>query len=238
MNKFTSEVAAEISSYVYRLVDPRNGETFYVGVGVGNRVFDHASGEIKQESGVEKLNRIYQIKLSGLQVIHIIHRHGMNDTTAREVEAALIDAYPGLTNIMGGHGSNEFGPAHASQIMERYTAREMVIAHKILLISVNRTAAEEDLYHATQHAWKLDPARAAKADYVVATVQGLGKGAFEVTEWLEATAKNFPGRDAVEGRYGFIGKQAPEEIVSMYRGAKTPAQYRKRGASNPVKYTY
>ncbi|XMM16024.1 LAGLIDADG family homing endonuclease [Escherichia coli] len=28
-----------------------------------------------------------------------------------EVEAALIDAYPGLTNIMNGAGSNEFGAA-------------------------------------------------------------------------------------------------------------------------------
>lgn len=235
---FSTEVSTALESYVYRLVDPRNGDTFYVGVGKGNRVFDHAAGDIQAETGVEKLDRIYQIKLAGLEVIHIIHRHGMSSDSAREVEAALIDAYAGLTNIMGGQGSNDFGPMHASQIIERYTAREMEFKHKILLISVNRTAAEEDLYRATQHAWKIDPRRAAKADYVVATVQGLGKGVFKVSEWLEATPENFPGRDAVEGRYGFIGEHAPTEVVELYRGARTPSKYRKRGASNPVKYTY
>ena len=238
MIKFSPEVINAMESYVYRLVDPRNGETFYVGVGKGNRVFDHAAGEIKTESGAEKLDRIYKIKLAGLDVIHIIHRHGMSSDGAREVEAALIDAYPGLTNVTGGHGSNDYGPAHASQIVERYTAREMQFPHKILLISVNNTAAEVDLYHATQYAWKIDPVRAEEADYVVPTVQGLGKGAFVVSKWLEATPENFPGRDKVEGRYGFIGKEAPVEIIDNYRGARTPKKYRKRGASNPIKYTY
>lgn len=235
---FTPAVSAALESYVYRLVDPRNGETFYVGVGKGNRVFAHVAGKIAAETGVEKLDRIYQIKLSGLEVIHIIHRHGMSGSSAREVEAAPIDAYPGLTNIMGGHGSSDYGPMHHKQIVERYTAREMVFKHKILLISVNRTSAEEDLYKATQHAWKINPSRAMKADFVVATVQGLGKGVFKVSEWLEATEENFPGREVIKGRHGFKGDYAPEDIANQYVGARTPEKYRKRGASNPVKYTY
>ncbi|VAW43950.1 hypothetical protein MNBD_GAMMA02-1439 [hydrothermal vent metagenome] len=235
---FSKEVSEALNSYVYRLVDPRNGETFYVGVGVGNRVFKHASGKILSESGIEKLERIYQIQLTGLEVIHVIHRHGMSSSIAREVEAALIDAYPGLTNIVGGHGSNDFGPMNSKQIIERYMAREMEFAHKILLISVNRSAADEDLYLATQYAWKIDPKRAAKADYVVATLQGLAKGVFEVNEWLEATTDNFPGRETINGRYGFVGKHAPDEIKEYYIGAKTSEKYRQRGASNPIKYTY
>lgn len=34
---FASEVAVQLKTYVYRLIDPRNGETFYVGKGTGNR---------------------------------------------------------------------------------------------------------------------------------------------------------------------------------------------------------
>ncbi|BAS27400.1 hypothetical protein LIP_1553 [Limnochorda pilosa] len=34
---FPEEAANELETYVYRLIDPRNGETFYVGRGKGNR---------------------------------------------------------------------------------------------------------------------------------------------------------------------------------------------------------
>jgi len=37
--RFPEEVCVKLGNYVYRLIDPRNGETFYVGKGKGNRVF-------------------------------------------------------------------------------------------------------------------------------------------------------------------------------------------------------
>ncbi len=36
---FSKAVCQKIGWYVYRLIDPRNGETFYVGKGNYNRVF-------------------------------------------------------------------------------------------------------------------------------------------------------------------------------------------------------
>ncbi len=43
---FSDHVAAALGSYVYRLIDPRNGETFYGGKGHGNQVFAHVRGEL------------------------------------------------------------------------------------------------------------------------------------------------------------------------------------------------
>lgn len=235
---FTSEISEKLGYYVYRLIDPRNGETFYVGKGKGNRVFAHAAGEIAEDSNGEKLERIRKIKLSRLEVVHLIHRHGMDEKTAFEVEAALIDAYPGLTNIASGHASSDYGSMHANEIIERYTARQMEIRHKVLLISVNRTALESSLYESVRYAWRLDKRRAQRAEFVVATVQGLGVGAFIPEKWLEATAENFRGQVAIPGRFGFIGKEAQEEIQKHYSGAHVPDSYRRRGASNPIKYTY
>jgi len=52
IKEFSSEVINEIECYVYRLIDPRNGNTFYVGKGKGNRVFAHMNGALDFE-GVE-----------------------------------------------------------------------------------------------------------------------------------------------------------------------------------------
>ena len=39
--KFPNEVIEKLQYYVFRLIDPRHGETFYVGKGKGNCVFNH-----------------------------------------------------------------------------------------------------------------------------------------------------------------------------------------------------
>src|SRR5258706_5114180 len=104
LESFPAEVALRLKTYVYRLIDPRNGETFYIGKGQGNRVFSHIRAE-QNLGGDElgnKVKRIREIRLAGFEVAHVIHRHGMDDATAFEVESALIDAYPGLTNSAGG----------------------------------------------------------------------------------------------------------------------------------------
>lgn len=44
-DSFPAGVAEQLKWYVYRLIDPRNGETFYVGKGRGNRISIPAGGE-------------------------------------------------------------------------------------------------------------------------------------------------------------------------------------------------
>lgn len=240
---FPPEVIEILKAYVYRLIDPRNGETFYVGKGRANRVFAHVRGEMDikgAESGSNlKLKRIHEINNAGLQVGHVIHRHGMDDATALQVESALMDAYPGLTNQVVGIGGNEFGARHANEIIHEYAAEPAVFEHDVILISVNRSVLEGNLlYEATRYAWKISPTKARYAEFVLATVQGVVKAAFVAKEWLEATSVNFPDKPEVPGRFGFIGFPAPEEIVRKYVGKRVPDEYRKRGAANPIKYVH
>jgi hypothetical protein len=240
VESFSPEVRRRLGWYVYRLIDPRNGETFYVGKGRGNRVFSH----IRDEPGLEgddldnKIRRIRNIRIAGFEVAHVIHRHGMDERTAFEVEAAVIDAYPGLTNIAEGTGSTDYGAMHAKEIATRYAAEQAVFEHKALLISVNRSAAERSLYEATRYAWKINPAKARKADVVLPTVQGLIVGAFVAMDWLPATSEHFPDREEVPGRYGFVGHEAPDELRQRYVGKRVADIYRRPGAANPIKYTY
>src|SRR5947209_7614576 len=161
-DSFAPDVSRRLKTYVYRLIDPRNGETFYVGKGRGNRVFAH----VRAEEGLvgdeldNKLRRIREIRIAGFQPAHVIHRHGMDPATALEVEAALMDAYQGLTNIVGGQGTSDFGVMHAQEIITRYSAAQAVFKHKALLINVSKSAPETSLYEATRYAWKINRAKA------------------------------------------------------------------------------
>jgi hypothetical protein len=237
---FPESVVAKLRTYVYRLIDPRNGETFYVGKGQGNRVFAHIRAEQSLDGDEldNKMTRIRNIHLAGFEVGHVVHRHGMDEKTAFEVEAALMDAYPGLTNIAGGVGNNDFGAMHAREVVQRYAAEPAVFKHRALLISVNRTAAETSLYEATRYAWKINKTKAERAEVVLAILRGLIVGAFVAEEWLPATPEHFPGREPVPGRFGFVGREAPADMTDLYVKRSVPDLYRKRGAANPIKYTW
>lgn len=238
ITEFAPEIAQKLQYYVYRLIDPRNGETFYIGKGKGSRVFSHASGQVDDDALSEKMKRIRAIQVAGFDVAHVIHRHGMDESTAFEVEAALIDAYPGLSNIADGHGNSEVGVMHAEEITKRYLAQTAEFSHRALLISVNQSALEGSLYESTRFAWRLSVNKAEQAEVILATIQGLIVGAFISEEWLPATIENFPGKETIDGRYGFVGKEAPLKIQKEYVGKKIPDEYRKRGAANPIKYSW
>jgi hypothetical protein len=203
-------------------------------------VFAHIRAE-KSLDGDEldnKMTRIRKIHLAEFEVGHVVHRHGMDEKTAFELEAALMDAYPGLTNIAGGVGNNDFGAMHAREVVQRYAAEPAVFKHRALLISVNRTAEEKSLYEATRYAWKINKTKAERAEVVLATLRGLIVGAFVAEEWLPATPEHFPGREPVPGRFGFVGREAPADMTDLYVKRSVPDLYRKRGAANPIKYTW
>jgi uncharacterized protein len=237
--QFPDDVVKKLGTYVYRLIDPRNGETFYVGKGRGNRIFQHINAERKLDGDEvdNKIQRIREIHAAGFEVLHIIHRHGMDEKTAFEVESALIDAYPGLTNISSGFG-NDYGTMHAEEIIRRYSAEPAIIKHKVIMITINRTVNETSIYEATRHAWKIDKEKAKHAEFIFSVVRGMIVGVFVPEIWLEATTLNFPGREDRPGRIGFEGREADSKILKIYVGKRIPGEYRKRGAANPIRYSW
>ncbi|MBF6568275.1 MAG: hypothetical protein IVW54_05285 [Candidatus Binataceae bacterium] len=241
---FPAEVTKKLGYYVYRLIDPRNGETFYVGKGKGDRVFQHARGALKLNGGQEdkldaKMPRIKEIAKAGLAVGHVIHRHGIeNERTAYEIEAAVIDAYAGLTNKARGHG-NDFGAAHVEEIITLYGAVPFVARHPLLLISIRNSYEQEDksIYEAVRYAWRIDPRRALRHTYVLAHVNGLVVGVFKPERWIKATKRNFPAlTGALPKRWGFEGEEAEDLVSRCYLRKRVPDQFRQRGAANPVRF--
>jgi uncharacterized protein len=236
-------VTDKLKFYVYRLIDPRNGETFYVGKGKGNRVLAHIRDELQrlevdEDATSLKLKRIRDIRNAHFEVAHVIHRHGMDGNNAFEVEAAIIDAFPGLSNEVGGAGSKDRGAMHVREIMQIYGAKIARFEHRALLICVNREATNRSIYEATRYCWKVNQSRATKAEVVLAVQMGLIVEAFVDCQWKEATAENFPQYEPCPGRWGFEGKVAPKAVRELYVGTRVPDEYRKKGAAYPIKYTW
>ena len=246
-DSFPPGVSEQLKWYVYRLIDPRNGETFYVGKGQGNRVFAHANGlpdGDADEVSDPKLGRVRDIRAAGLEVSHVIHRHGIGSAQAAyEVEAALIDAYPGLTNRVRGHGSRDYGSRHVQEIIDEYAGDEFEVKEPLMLISIGRVFYErEDPYDAVRFAWKVNLNRVGRYKLVLARVRGMVVGAYRPEQWLLATVENFPDLatryniPSLPDRQGFVGQPAEQETWDYYVRKRVPGKYRRKGIQSPVLY--
>ena len=236
---FPQSIHDELKYYVYRLIDPRNAETFYVGKGRGNRVFDHASGKFAPDSEYvagSKKERINEILTHGHQVIHIIHRHGLSNHAATEVEAALIDAYPGLTNSQTGIGSTDRGVRSTDDIIRQYAAPYYELQDPLILICINNTWRSHGVYEGTRGLWKINVQRARQYPLVLARVQDLIVGAFEPKEWLPGTAGNFPLFPEIPRFWGFVGDDCRQELKERYLHKRLPPGTIKKGAMAAVRY--
>ena len=217
--------------YVYRLVDPRSFHTFYVGKGCGNRVFMHAKAAkelITKEEDADslKLKLISEILAAGKEVICFIHRWGLSQKAAFEVEAALIDCYPGLSNIQSGH-DNERGMVSVEDFEKQSNLVEYEEPEEdYIIIKTSKGAIEANgsLYEATRRSWANDINRAEKYKYVLSVINGIVKEVYEVDHWYK------------DGdRIAFEGKETKDAISSL-KGTIIPAKYRQKSMASPFLY--
>jgi hypothetical protein len=242
-DKFPSEVVDRLKWYVYRLVDPRTGHTFYVGKGRADRIFQHAKAALtasdEQDAATLKYQLIKAIRFVGLDVVHIIHRHGIeSEEVALQIEAAVMDAYPDLSNQAGGHGSGDYGVRSVVEIIAEYSMEPFIAREPLMLISISKSFQEENksIYDAVRGCWKIKADKARKYKLVLAHRRGIVLGAFRPNKWLPSTSLNFPWHDGDENRWGFVGEPAEAETTSLYVQKRVPDQYRAKGAAFPVRY--
>lgn len=233
MQKFKKGVARELNFYIYRLIDPRNGHTFYVGKGKDDRVFAHVKGELlpdpnKAETD-EKIKKkfIQEILNMGLEPQHIIHRHGIKDEkTAYEVEAAVMDAFLiNLTNEVKGHDSDKFGPATVEQLNKRYEPEYIPEDRPVVVIKITQKALNKENgshYRTVRASWLMGKSRFEKVNsrshHVAAMLSMTCVGLYSVPAggWKESPKE--PGES--RQRYEFNGERADDEMWNQYVGKR------------------
>ena len=231
MREFSKAVCERIGYYVYVLKDPRTSIIFYIGKGVGNRVFQHVNCALETSNETDKLNLIREIMNQNLEVEHYILRHGLTTEQAFEIESACIDllGLENLTNSVKGHDSWERGLKTVNEVLQHYDAKAIKITEPTIIININklykRFMTDEDLYLSTKQSWVLGTKKK-DAKYIIASYRGLVREVYEIENWYQ-----------INNRWGFNGKIASKEIRDKYLN-NSLENYIKKGNQNPIRYTF
>lgn len=238
MDGFSQNTLEKLKNYVYCLLDPRDNKIFYIGKGKGNRVFAHLKGDIENPSENDKVILIKNIIQQGKHVEHFILRYELDEKTALEIEATIINLLTfqkfehlsKITNIVSGHGSFDRGIKTVNEIEAWYAAEpldESDIIHNILIININKTYKPGvSPYEATRKYWRLDINRAKKVDFVLSEYRGIIRAIYKPIKWF---------RNIEYKRYYFEGIQVDEPGIEQ-RYLNKAYQGKKRGAANPIRY--
>lgn len=225
MDAFSPLTREALGWYVYLLTDPRDGTTFYVGKGCGNRAFDHAASARDKadhpELQGEKALRINAIEHSGMKVrVHVL-RHGLtSEPLAFDIESAAIDLLnvlrpETLLNVVSGRHSHRHHSnlISAEELEVRYGAiGAPPLEHRTLFVSLNRNwrpdMPEDELYERTRLWWKANGWRRDECRYVMGIHNGIVRSVYRPIRWYPNTGKHGTGKDHT--RWGFDGEVAPE----------------------------
>ncbi|WP_312471223.1 LEM-3-like GIY-YIG domain-containing protein [Neobacillus sp.] len=240
MNKqFSKEVISKLKYYVYIYSDPETNDIFYVGKGIGNRVFSH----LNSSGDTEKSRLIKLIRDRGQEPKIEILIHGLEDEhTALKVEAAIIDLIgkEQLTNRVRGWQSGVFGRVEINQLISHYEREQVNIEEPAILIRINRLfrydMTDIELYDATRGVWKIGNDKD-KVKYAFAIFDGIVHEIYKVLAWFQA-GSTFNSRGSFDdeiNRWEFIGQKAEEAIRTNYIG-KSVEHYFPKSAQNPIKY--
>ena len=182
--------------YVYALIAPRSNDVFYIGKGIGNRVFSHEVESVKSlDSEKEKLRKIKDIESSGFSVKRIIVNWGLTEDEAFASEASLINLISiisenPLTNIVAGH--HVHGALSVESFEREYGAEVLKtedIKHNILVIKINKlyrkNMSEYEIYDTVRGMWRisLNSIKTRNIRYVFAVYNSLIVGVYKPDEW-------------------------------------------------------
>ncbi len=235
MKKFPPEVSEQLKSYVYLYSNPLDGKPFYVGKGIGNRVFSH----LEEESDTKKVEKIKELRSEGREPKIEILRFGLNDNQAALLEAAVLDllGLNDLTNKVRGQHSRSFGRVTVDELLLKKTAKPAIIEHRTLLITINRLyrsdMSAQELLEATRGIWKLGKRREG-AKIAMAVYQGIVREVYHIKSWHPAGTLIYQTRDSAKfkdsGRWEFDGEVA-EDLREQYLRKSVG-----KCGQNPIRY--
>lgn len=241
-------VAEQLKAYVYLLVDPRDGQVFYVGKGNNSRVLAHRPN-VDDDSLSEKLKRVRDIERSGQQVSLLLLRTGMSDDEAFHVEGAAIDIFSNAFNLADGRHSRLKGMMSVPEYIALHEPKPANIVEPVILITIGRvwrrdiSRNPELLREVTSKYWDCRPETkvATPPKYAFAVAGAIIRETYRINGWARQDMRLLaaPGAFAEAN----LGKTEDRCIFDLtvadelrhYVG-QSVAHLRMPGAANPIQY--
>jgi len=231
MNNFSKKAGTLLKHYVYALVDPHTEGIFYVGKGsASSRPFSHLrKKDVKNDEGLQ--NRISSIRSQGREPVVEIIRYGLDEKTAHEVEAAVIDAIglKNLTNSIRGH-QTERGRVRADALDQQLSGKHLNVEDinisAILFYCHQAQQKQYNLYDATRQFWHLGKNRIQRKDngelqyqYAFCMKGSVVLEIYKILEWYPAgsTVSSRKFKDDGKERWEFIGAPAEKTLLKTYQ---------------------
>ena len=244
ISKFSQQTQDELGFYVYVYSDPDTKMPFYIGKGIGNRVFNHS----EQDSNPDLADKLAELAQSGKEPVIDLLAYGLTDQESKIVEAACIDlvGLEYLTNQIRGNETKEYGRENVSFVEAKFSGAKIKpedFNEPTLLIRINQMYSSDlepqQLYEATRGYWKVSLDRARNIKYVAAVFHGIIVEMYQVQDWFQGGSTQMFTREEDEefaqNRYEFVGKVAPAEVSAKYVG-KSVEDFFSQGDQNPIHY--
>jgi uncharacterized protein len=249
IKKFPASIHNQISNYIYAIYDPREALPFYVGRGVGDRVFSH----LKDSHNEEVDKKISLLRNQGLEPVIKILIHGLNLKQARASETVAIAMLgkDNLTNKVLGKSSS-LTNVSPEELIHHYNAKEVLIKHKVMLIvrnPWNPNLSERYHYDLTRASWKVGKKKDF-AEYAFLIHQGVIKRVYTIANWYQDGTtfhiRNNPDPNnehyhkdyTIRDRYEFVGRMIhpKEDLARRYVGKSVKRYLRATGSA--IHYSY
>jgi hypothetical protein len=203
-----------IQSYVYALEDPRDKKIFYIGKGIGNRVFAHAKDALKERSKKnEKISLIREIIREELEVKSYIIKYGLSDEEAINYEAIIIETLNkfdhNLTNLVAGHHTEKlFLSTYAVEGMFGLEKIRSLPRNSVILYINDKNFKKGDsiaeIYDAAKQAWVISKDKIDLIEHVIVENKSVVIAMFKNIQWYKVEEGKW-FKDKNKFKWGFKG---------------------------------